>query len=156
MAKYIAEIRWIGSIYPGQALDIRRNYGPSRANDGADAQRSTLFHLEPVPRGGTPYVIPVFDCFESVRDFVRQGGGPRHKHNANPVPCEEIVSDLLTQWVGGLHLIPQDPPAKPGIMEISPLQTEERAFRQAIGQINLSGVNWAEMQRLIKAIRRLM
>ena len=128
MAKYYADVRFIASIYPGKAQEIRRNYGTSRNNDGADAQRSTLFKLEPVPRGGQPFVLPVYDSFESVRDFVRQAGGPRLKYNANPVPVEEIVADLLQQWAGGYLLVPQDPPAKPGIIVLDPLDTEIKAF----------------------------
>lgn len=128
MARYSADVKFIASIYPGQLPDIRRNYGLSKNCDGDGAQRSTLFHMEPVPRGAPPYVIAVFDSFESVRDFVRQAGGPRAKYNPNMVEVESIVNDLLGQWAGNQHLIPQQPPATPGIIEINPLPAELKNF----------------------------
>jgi hypothetical protein len=128
MAQYTPDVKFIASIYPGKSQEIRRHYGPSRNNEGIDAQRSTLFKLEPVPRGASPFILPVFDSFESVRDFVRQAGGPGKKYNANPVPVEEIVADLMNQWAGGYLLVPQDPPAKPGIMVIEPMAAERKNF----------------------------
>lgn len=128
MAKFSADVRFIASIYPGKPQDLRRNYGLSKNCDGPDANRSTLFHLEPVPRGAPPFVLPVYDSFESTRDFVRQSGSPRKAYNPNLVEVEYIVSDLLGQWAGNQHLIPQNPPATPGIIEISPLPAEVRNF----------------------------
>jgi hypothetical protein len=154
VARYVADVRFIASIYPGKAPALRRNYGPSRNSEGADAQRSTLFVLEPVPRGGQPFVLPVYDSFESVRDFVRQAGGPRLKFNSSPVDVDQICNCLLNEWAGGYMLVPQDPPAKPGIMVIEPLPNEVKYFvrdgklptpnRDELEQMNRQQTAWFE------------
>ncbi len=132
MASYTPDIRYIASIYPagsgsqiqlGQLPDVRRAYGPTRENDGPTAQRSTLFHLEPVPkRGADAFILPVYDSFELVLDVMQINPAIKEKPRAmRPVPCEQIVADLLAQWTGGMYHVP--PGATPGIMEIHPSES---------------------------------
>lgn len=125
---YTAETRYICSIYPGILPTIKRNYGPSADGIGPAAVRQSLFQLKPVPKGSKPgyFVLPIQDCFESVLDFK----DPKGPKLAKPVPCEEILADLLTHWVGGLHNVP--PGAKPGVGEIinaTPSRDELLALR---------------------------
>ena len=138
MAKYVADMKCIASIYPGQLQDQRRSYGPSRESSGPKAQRSTLFHLDPVPRGSKPpyCVIEVYDSFEDVLDVMNQSGsqggntGPRPRIQ-KPVPVDTIIADLLTAWTGGLYNVP--PGAKPGVIEIIgsvPTQAERRQMEE--------------------------
>ena len=72
-----------------------------------------------MPRGGKPYVIQVWDSFESVLDIVGSGGLTRGQkaYMAKPVPAEDIVKDILTHWTGNLFNVPAG--ASPGIIEVA-------------------------------------
>ncbi|MEY4299378.1 MAG: hypothetical protein RIR25_614 [Verrucomicrobiota bacterium] len=137
MPRYIADVKYIASIYPGPLEAVRRNYGPSRESNGPKVQRSTVFRLEPVPREGKPHVIEVVDSFEDVLDIVgssaeqKRGERPRM---IKPVPVESIVADLLNVWTGGLYNVPQG--ATPGIMEIQPLQSELRQGKTPVPSLS--------------------
>ncbi len=117
MARFEADRRYICSIYPGTLTPVRRHYGVSVAGLGPSrAASSTLFQLKPVPRSicqKSPFVLVVEDSFEQIPNFL----GQRGERTPRLVPCEEIVQDLLTQWVGGLFNVP--PGARPGVGEIS-------------------------------------
>ena len=131
MSRYIADVRFICSIYPGKLEAVRRNYGRSLDNEGRGAERSTLFKLEPVPRGGKPFILPVYDSFESVIDVMAMstiGGTPQKRRAPKPVPVETIISDLLNCWTGGLFDVPSG--AKPGIGEISLLPAQVRELNK--------------------------
>lgn len=131
MAQYIADVRFIASIFPGQLPTIRRHYGPSRESEGRNAQRSTAFTLQPVPRGKKPFVLPVYDSFENVLDIMAMsamGSRPEKPRLPKPVPVETIVADLLKEWTGGLFNVPQG--AMPGVMEIRPLKVELEKFEK--------------------------
>ena len=116
MSKYIAETICIASIYPGQLMDQRRNYGPTRDSIGSKAMRSTNFHLEPVARGKKPFILEVSDCFEDVIDLVQQSSRTARPRMPKPVPVENIVADLIASWTGGMFNVPAG--AKPGVIEI--------------------------------------
>lgn len=142
MAKYTPDVAYIASIYPGQLPDIRRNYGPSRQNEGSGAQRSTLFHLDPVPRGKPACILEIYDSFESVLDVMglsSQGDRRVKPRLARPVPVEEIVTDLMATWTGGLFNVPQD--AKPGVMQIFPTEISIKA-----GKVQPSPVERRQME----------
>lgn len=137
MAKYIADTKYICSIWPGKVEPQRRNYGPTRESSGKRAVRSTLYELEPVKRNQKPpyFVLEVCDCFEDVIDVVgtsattERGQRPRLP---KPVPVENIVSDLLNAWTGGIFLEGMPNEAKPGIGEIvnsAPSQKELEALK---------------------------
>lgn len=117
MARYQADSLFVASIYPGKLDPIRRNYGPSIAATGMKALRSTVFQFKPVPRGGKADVIEVFDSFQSVPSWVN--GGNKEMID-KPVTCQEIVSDILASWTGGLFNVPEG--AKPGVIMISASQ----------------------------------
>jgi hypothetical protein len=124
MARYIPDVRFIASIYPGQLPIIRRHYSPDR-NGG-----STAFSFDPVPRGGRAFVLPVYDSFESLLDV--QGLSAMGNQNVQkprlpkPVPVETIVADILKEHTGGLFNVPQG--ATPGVAEIFPLKVELKKF----------------------------
>ena len=131
MPRYLADVRFIASIYPGELPVIRRNYGTTLESEGRSASRSTAFRLEPVPRGDSPFVLAVYDSFEEVLDVTgmsSMGGSPQNKRAQKPVRVEEIVADLLKQWTGGLHNVPQG--ASPGIIEIKPMKVEMEKFEK--------------------------
>jgi hypothetical protein len=119
MARYEAEHRYIASIYPGRVEPQRRHYGLSRESLGPRANRSTLFELEPVPRGEAPFILRVTDSFEDVLDVLGQSGteGGHKPKLTKPVGADDVVRDLLSCWTGGLFNVPSD--AKPGIIEIA-------------------------------------
>lgn len=129
MASYRPDVKFIASIYPGPMPVIQRAYGITPHDTGKGASRSTTFRLEPVPRGGKPFVLEVYDSFESIIDVMglqgntaRAGEKPRIP---KPVPVETIVADLLNIWTGGLFNVPNG--AAPGIIEIvnsAPTQAE--------------------------------
>ena len=123
MSRYIADVGFIASIYPGRLESLRRWYGPTRESMGPGSQRSTLFQLEPVKRGASPFILPVFDSFQEIDNFSRAGGGDRPKISS-PDPVEDISSDLLAKWTSGLHNVPAG--ASPGIIQIHPLPAQVR------------------------------
>lgn len=135
MAKYTPDVLYIASIYPGEVVPQRRHYGPSRESAGRNAVRSSLFTLQPVPRGKKPFVLEIMDSFEDVLDVVgssssadAKGAKPRL---SKPVAVESIASDLLACWTGGLFNVPQG--AKPGIIQIAdrvPTISEMREMEQ--------------------------
>jgi hypothetical protein len=133
MGRYIADVRFLASIYPGKITPIRRNYGTSLHGEGKGANRSTLFELEPVARGKKPFVLPIYDSFEEILDIVAlssMANSPRKPRGSKPVSSDSIVADLLKEWTGGLFNVPQD--ASPGIMEIRPMKVEmEKFYRDA-------------------------
>lgn len=140
MAKYQAEVKYIGSIYPGAVTPQRRNYGPSRESKGPNAVRSTLFEMKPVPRGQKAYVLPILDSFEDVLDPVSMSsmanpGKGEKPRMAKPVPVEEIVSDLLGCWTGHLFNVPSG--AKPGIIEVVNSVPSQAELRQMDTQQSL-------------------
>jgi hypothetical protein len=125
MARYEADCCFIASIYPGKLEPIRRHYGPSRESQGIKAIRSTLFELKPVPRGGEPFVFPVWDSFQNIVVVGQKERQPK------PVPVQEIVDDVLARWTGGLHNVPTG--AKPGIIQIAgskPTRAEHEEMKQ--------------------------
>ena len=131
MARYVAETRFIASIYPGVLPVVRRHYGPSRESGTVGSQRQTVFQLQPVKRGEKPFVMPVYDSFEDVLDVMAMSGSrgnPQKPRMPKPVPVEEIVRDVLNEWTGSLFNVPNG--AKPGIMEISPLPADMRAWEK--------------------------
>ena len=148
MAQYIPDCRFIASIYPGALPVIRRHYGPSRQSEGAAAQRSTAFSLPPVPRGKRPFVLPVYDSFESVLDIVSLsslGNKAQKPHLPKPVAVETIIADILKEWTGGLFNVPQG--AMPGVIEILPMAVEIKKFEQSNGR-DLPGPNPGEMAQM--------
>lgn len=115
MAKYVADMLAIASIYPGELEPIRRSYGPSRDSTGPKAVRSTLFRLDPVPRGKKPFVLEVYDSFEDILNPMQQEGSGRGRMQ-KPVPVQNIVDDLLGRWTGSMYNVPAE--ARPGIIQI--------------------------------------
>ncbi len=129
MARYQAEIAYIASIYPGPVEPQRRSYGPTRESNGKTAIRSICFELEPVERGGKPFVLEITDCFEDVIDVQQLSVENTKQRMPKPVDVNVIVADLLNVWTGGIIGIPQG--AKPGIMLIAnsvPSRDELRAM----------------------------
>lgn len=117
MPRYIADVRFIASIYPGQLPDVRRHYGPSMNSTGVGAQRSTLFHLPPIKRGERPFILPIYDSFEEILNpMARPDQSGRKPRLTNPVPVDTIVADLLKEYTGGLYGVPEG--AKPGVIEV--------------------------------------
>ena len=147
MARYIADVSFIASIYPGQLPVIRRHYGPSRDNEGPNAQRSTAFRLMPVPRNAKPFVLPVYDSFQSVLNVAAMstlGNQSPHKPMlAQPVAVESIIADLLKEWTGGIFNVAT---GKPGVIEIHPMKVEISKFQD---NGTLPGPNPGEMDELM-------
>ena len=167
MAKYIAETLCIASIYPGKLEPIRRHYGPTRESVGRKAVRSTLFELQPVPRGGKPFILTVEDSFEEVLDVMQiqnsTAGSIQKPRGIRPVPVENIVEDLIARWTGGIFMdgLPQG--AGPGIIKINgtvPTKAEldELMERQtiyfetmfAIGERHNQQNNWKDINDVMR------
>jgi hypothetical protein len=147
MARYTPDVLFIGSIYPGQLPDIRRNYGRSLAEKGVGVERSTLFHLDPVPRGQRLFILPIYDSFESVLDIMAMSahaGRPEKPRMPKPVAVEEIMADLLKEWTGGLFNVPSG--TKPGVGQISLLKQQVREFNET-GKLP-SGIADQELEQL--------
>jgi|SRR6185436_2428444 len=130
MARYIPDVKFIASIYPGQLPTIRRHYGPSRNSEGPTAQRSTAFVFEPVARGERAFVLPIYDSFESVLDITALSAmgnqNPQKPRLPKPVAVETIVADILKEHTGGLFNVPQG--ASPGLIEIVPMKVELKKY----------------------------
>lgn len=132
MARYIADVRFIASIYPGKLPDIRRNYGKTLDGEGFGVERSTLFHLEPVKRGDKPFILPVYDSFESVLNIFELSalkGQAQKPRMPKPVRCQDIMADILKEWTGGLHNVPAG--AMPGVGEVSLLPSQLKEFNSS-------------------------
>jgi hypothetical protein len=146
MARYIADCRFLASIYPGPLPVIRRNYGSSVNGEGAGATRSTAFELKPVPRGEDPFVLQIFDSFEEVMDIAglsAMTGIPKRPRISKPVSVESIVADLLKHWTGGLSNVPNG--AMPGIIELRPMKVELRKYSE---DGTLPGPNRTELAQM--------
>jgi hypothetical protein len=153
VSRYIADVKFIASIFPGALPSIRRNYGVTRESQGPGAQRGSLFQLDPVARGEKPFVLPVYDCFEDVEDLVGVGaamgaGSARKPRLPKPVPVETIVEDLLRHWTGGLYNVPAG--AKPGVIEISPMKVELKKWADSGYKAEaLPGPNPGELDQML-------
>lgn len=146
MARYQADVLFIASIYPGKLPDLRRYYGPSLNSTGVGAVRSTLFRLEPVPRGAKPFVLPIYDSFQDVLDTNQLStlrDRPGNPTTAKPVTCENIAGDLLEKWGGGLMGVPAG--ARPGIIQIQP---DNLALREFNKEGKLPVANLAEIAEM--------
>jgi hypothetical protein len=118
MAKYVAESKWIASIYPGTLWPIIKYVGP---HPNSHSPRATRYELKPVPRGGKPFMLEVVDAFENVPNPMKAAEsskadriGANMIFDSSPVPCEEIAANLIQEWVGGRFGVPSG--AAPGIM----------------------------------------
>ncbi len=127
MSEYKPQVEYICSIYPGKLPVITRHYGPSLEAQGPNAVRRTNFELLPVPRGEKPFVLRVYDSFQTVLD-IRTG----KQTGTTPVPVEEICDDLLDKWVGNLFNVPAG--AKPGVMKIANTSPSSDELRQMESQ----------------------
>lgn len=122
--KYTSESKYVCSIYPGVLPPYVANVGP---DPSPRKGRRTVYQLEPIKRFSKrkPFqVLEVSDAFENVPDIKNATGG-RMPFVASPVPCEEIVKDMINFWTGNMPGLPMD--ARPGIMEIvlsTPTQDE--------------------------------
>lgn len=117
--RYVAEVRFIASIYPGQLPVLTRYYGPSISATGQGASRRTEFKLEPVLKGARPFILPVHDSFEQTLDVMALSAHKNNPHKpmqSKPVAVEGIVQDLLNDWVGRLANVPDG--CKPGVGEV--------------------------------------
>jgi len=114
MAKWVADTRYIASIYPGELDSIALNHGPS---PNRSKGRRTVYKLTPVPKETMrtkPCVIEVVDGFEDVINLMGiQQGDPKMP---KPVDSKETVENLLRYWTGNMVGVPTG--AAPGIIEI--------------------------------------
>ena len=113
---------------------------PQQKSVGYDREpntpRSTTYALQPVPRGGKPFILEVTDMFEDVTDWMNapvvvfgQKVAQVQKMSKS-VNVDEICTNLLNVWAGGMVDVPVG--ASPGIMLIqgwSP-KLEDKEFRQ--------------------------
>lgn len=130
MSEYKPQVEFICSIYPGKLPILTRFYGPSLEAQGPNAVRRSSFELQPVPRGEKPFVLRVYDSFETVLD-IRTG-----KLTATrPVPVEEVVIDILEKWTGNLFNVPAG--AKPGVIKIANTSPSRDELRQMETQQSL-------------------
>lgn len=109
---YFSHTVYIASIWPSKMPSISKNFGLQPENHAA---RRITFNLEPVERGGEPFILPVSDCFESIMDPM-QSDGKRKSFNPRLVGCEEIATALVNEWATGFPGAPAG--AQPGIMVI--------------------------------------
>ena len=129
MPTYLPDVKFIASIYPGKLPEQRFPYGPSRESVGPNAQRSSVFRVEPVARGGRAFVFPVYDSFQDVLDIAGMsgtGGGVRKAWIPKPVPVQEIVRNILKIWTEGMADVPSG--MGPGIIEIFPMKVEMKLW----------------------------
>ena len=161
--RFIAEVRFIASIYPGDLPTITRFYGPSINAVGSGARRRTDFNLEPVERNGKPFLLAVHDSFEEVLDVMAMSAQkmtPGKKFSSRPVPVETIVSDLLTEWTGRLANVPLG--AMPGVNEVhfsDKIVGEYQrtgAFPDMVLNSKTSGIGTDEYQQLVAQQTRFM
>lgn len=142
MAKYVAESKFIASIYPGKLPEIIKYVGPDpavRDRNGKANSRATVYRLKPVPRGGKPFMLEVTDSFENVPNPMKtaeSSKGDRKGANmifdSNLVSCEEIAQGLVQEWVGNMVKMPVG--GAPGIMIVVgtvPTQAELEHMQQA-------------------------
>lgn len=127
MSEYKPAVEFICSIYPGKLPVLTRFYGSSIEAQGPSAVRRTSYELVPVPRGEKPFVLKVYDSFQTILD-IRTG-----KMTATmPVPVEEVAGDLLDKWTGNLFNVPSG--AKPGVMLIANTSPNRDELRQMESQ----------------------
>lgn len=129
MAKYVAESKWIASIYPGKLWPITKYVGP---HPNPRTARATVYKLNPVPRGGKPSLLEVTDAFQNVPNPMKAAEsmktdriGSNMVFDSAPVACEEICENLIQEWAGAMVGLPAG--ARPGIMVIVgtvPMQAE--------------------------------
>src|SRR6185312_10003537 len=119
MPKYVAESRYIASIYPGQLEPIRLYHGPSF---DPKSGRCTMYRIPPVPRGDKPFVLEVSDAFETVLQLTPDGSEKVSK----PVVVDETVKTLLHNWAENIAEFP----GRPGVMEIAGPEPTEDELRQ--------------------------
>ncbi len=110
--KFVAERRYICSIWPGELEPISVNVGRQPTKDKG---RRTVYELEPVKRGGKPFVIEITDMFEDVPNPAK-GDGSVLLFDAKPVDCGESVTNCLNIWTRNIFGVPDG--AAMGIMEI--------------------------------------
>lgn len=116
MAKYVADEKFICSIWPGEMEHIQRFHGPSPRVDPKNGGNGTWYRLKPVPKGAKPFVLRVTDMFEHPKDVLKSAERGRTELESNLITCEEIVADLLRHWIGNMLGLPHG--ALPGIGEI--------------------------------------
>jgi hypothetical protein len=154
--RYVAEVRFIGSIYPGELPVLTRFYGPSISPTGQGAKRRTDYRLEPVPRGGKPFLLAVHDSFEEVLDVMALSslrGTPQKKMQSKPVDVDTIKTDLLNEWTGRLANVPNG--AMPGVGEVHLLDKAVAEYQRTgllpdmILNSKTSGIGEAEYQQLL-------
>lgn len=147
MGKYIAESRYIASIWPGQMEGIQMHHGPSmNPKDGT----STWYRLKPFKkeRGSKlAYVIEVNDSFEHAKNELKSADQGHKVTDLNPVYADEIVQSLIKYWTGNYVGIPHE--AKPGIMEIANSVPTQAELAQMQSQQNAFMEYWyLEGQRI--------
>lgn len=153
MPRYIADVRFIASIYPGQLPELRRHYGPSMHATGVGAQRSTLFRLEPVKKGGRPFILPVYDSFEEILNpMARPDQSGRKPRLTRPEEVANIVADLLKEWTANLYGVPEG--AKPGVMEVhldtlTPQQMQDLQNKGIAPKTPTSGIPGDEYAQMV-------
>ena len=155
--RYVAEVRFIGSIYPGELEIVRRFYGPSIHASGKGAERVSRFALKPVPRGEKPFILPIHDSFEEVLDVMALSAttnNPVKPTQSKPVPVEQIVTDLIEKWTGNLANVPSG--AKPGVSEVHLLDRQVAEYQRtgalpdSVLNSKLSGIPQDEYDQLVQ------
>lgn len=117
--KYVSTSKYICSVYPGRLEPIVRSYG---TNPDPKKGRRSVFQFEPVDRfAKSPKdrysVLEIVDSWENIPNPSKpiQSGG-RMPFDSGPVPCEEIIRDIMNVWCGSVIGLPSGVTA--GIMEI--------------------------------------
>jgi hypothetical protein len=91
-------------------------------------------------------LIEVSDSFENVPDY-RSADDGKPEWSSKPVPCEDIVQDLLRFWAGNMVGIPAG--ASPGIIAIAEeLPSEEELTRMLIMQTAFAEFQFQTGERL--------
>jgi hypothetical protein len=121
MGKWSSSSKYLCSVYPGKLQSIVRAYGPDPSPRGA---RRSTFEFKPVDRFAKSLkerysVIEIVDCWENVPNPTKpiQTFMGRMPFDASPVPCEDIVRDLMNIWCGSTPGLPAG--VAPGVMEIA-------------------------------------
>jgi hypothetical protein len=133
MARYVADSKYIASIFPGNLDRIKLYHG---VNPKPGSGRATVYCLPPVPREGRPVipedltnvkhvkqngrhfvVLEVSDAFENILNPLKSAESGTRVWDSGPVPCEEIIGTLMKHWTGNMVGVP--PGATPGVMVIN-------------------------------------
>lgn len=120
MGKYQSNSKYLCSVYPGVLPEIVRNYG---TNPDAKQGRRSVFRFKPVDRFAKKQaerydVMEIIDSWENIPNPSKpvQNKG-RMPFDSGPVPCDEIVRDIMNVWCGSILGLPTG--VVPGIMEIA-------------------------------------